>query len=150
MTLAQRLADRDLSGRARQPGTGTACRATARAASRRGAAPAPADDEPRATSAQAEHEYTVPPLELPDLEELPDLAVLSQYEAVRLFVERARKVQSDFALTNDNAAAVAEVCIRLDGLPLAIELAAARLRSLSPPALSSASRAAAVANRRRT
>src|SRR5207249_4410068 len=66
---------------------------------------------------------------------LPDLDALSQYEAVALFVERARGVKSDFVLTPENAPAVAEICIRLDGLPLAIELAAARVRSLPPVTL---------------
>jgi predicted ATPase len=60
---------------------------------------------------------------------LPSLEVLTQYEAVRLFIERARAVKADFVITNENAPAVAEVCVRLDGLPLAIELAAARARS---------------------
>ena len=82
-----------------------------------------------------ERELAVPPLRLPDLAELPDLEALSQYEAVALFVERATAVKSDFAVTNENAPAVAEICVRLDGLPLAIELAAARIRLL-PPATS--------------
>ena len=73
-----------------------------------------------------EHELHVPPLELPDPAHLPDAEALSQYEAVELFVERARAVKADFAITNANAPAVAEICVRLDGLPLAIELAAAR------------------------
>ena len=60
---------------------------------------------------------------------------LSQFEAIQLFVERARAVRSDFRLTDDNAAAVAEICRRLDGLPLAIELATARLNLFSPEAL---------------
>ena len=66
---------------------------------------------------------------------LPPLAALSQYEAVRLFIARARDVQPDFSVTNETAPAVAEICARLDGLPLAIELAAARSRLLSPEAL---------------
>jgi len=82
-----------------------------------------------------EHEFQVPPLELPDPARLPDAAALSQYEAVALFVERARAVKADFAITNANAPAVAELCVRLDGLPLAIELAAARAKLLSPQAL---------------
>jgi predicted ATPase/class 3 adenylate cyclase len=82
-----------------------------------------------------EHEYAVPPLELPDMARLPALARLSQYEAVRLFIERARAVKPAFALTDDSAAAVAEICYRLDGLPLAIELAAARSRIFTPQAL---------------
>jgi predicted ATPase/class 3 adenylate cyclase len=82
-----------------------------------------------------EHELQVPPLELPDPAHLPDAGALSQYEAVELFVERARAVKADFAITNANAPAVAEICVRLDGLPLAIELAAARAKLLSPQAL---------------
>src|SRR5918994_660312 len=82
-----------------------------------------------------EHEYSVPPLALPDPRVLPPLEVLTQYEAVRLFVERARAVKEDFSVTNESAPAVAEICARLDGLPLAIELAAARVRMLSPQAM---------------
>ena len=66
---------------------------------------------------------------------LPSLERLTQYEAVRLFIERAQAVRADFAVTNENAPAVAEICTRLDGLPLAIELAAARVRLLPPQAL---------------
>jgi len=79
-----------------------------------------------------EHEYTVPPLSLPDPRVMPPLEILTQYEAVRLFVERATAVKADFSLTNENAPAVAEICARLDGLPLAIELAVARVKILSP------------------
>ena len=79
-----------------------------------------------------EWEYPVPPLSLPDARVLPPLKVLTQYEAVKLFVERARAVKEDFEVTNENAPAVAEICARLDGLPLAIELAAARIRILPP------------------
>ena len=82
-----------------------------------------------------EREYPVPPLGLPDLARLPQLEALRQYEAVALFVERATAVRPDFAVTNDNAPAVAEICVRLDGLPLAIELAAARIRILTPQAM---------------
>jgi predicted ATPase len=60
---------------------------------------------------------------------------LTQYEAVRLFVERARAVKPDFKVTNESAPAVAEICVRLDGLPLAIELAAARIKMLPPKAM---------------
>ena len=82
-----------------------------------------------------EREYPVPPLRLPDPSHLPDTTVLGQYEAVALFVERAMAVRPDFRVTNENAPAVAEICVRLDGLPLAIELAAARIRTLSPQAM---------------
>jgi predicted ATPase/class 3 adenylate cyclase len=82
-----------------------------------------------------EHEYPVPPLGLPDIRHLPSLASLSQYEAVALFIERARAVRPDFEVTNENAPAVAEITTRLDGLPLAIELAAARSKLLAPDAM---------------
>ena len=82
-----------------------------------------------------EHEFPVPPLSLPDPAHLPELESMSQYEAVALFVERAQAVKVDFAVTSANAPAIAELCIRLDGLPLAIELAAARAKLLSPQAL---------------
>ena len=82
-----------------------------------------------------EQAYLVPPLRLPDPRKLPPLDVLSQYEAVSLFVERATAARADFAITNENALAVAEICSRLDGLPLAIELAAAWVRLLSPHAI---------------
>jgi predicted ATPase len=75
------------------------------------------------------------PLALPDAEALPDLDRLSQVPAVALFVERVREVQPAFALTAANAQAVAEICRRLDGLPLALELAAARSNLLPPEAL---------------
>jgi predicted ATPase/class 3 adenylate cyclase len=77
-----------------------------------------------------EQELPVPPLALPDAATPPDR--LSQFEAVRLFIERAVATKPGFAVTNDNAPAVAGICARLDGLPLAIELAAARVR-LFPP-----------------
>jgi predicted ATPase/class 3 adenylate cyclase len=77
---------------------------------------------------RAEHEFVVPPLALPNLERLPNLVALSQFEAVALFIERAQTVKADFAVTNANAPAVAAICARLDGLPLAIELAAARVK----------------------
>ena len=84
---------------------------------------------------RGERECPVPPLALPDLRRLPPLERLAQYEAVRLFSARARDVRPDFQLTPENGPAVAEICVRLDGLPLAIELAAARARILSPAAL---------------
>ena len=83
----------------------------------------------------AEHEFAVPPLSLPDLTHLPDLVTLSQYEAVALFIARAQALQPEFQMSNATAPAVAEICARLDGLPLAIELAAARIKLLPPPAL---------------
>jgi predicted ATPase/class 3 adenylate cyclase/Tfp pilus assembly protein PilF len=79
-----------------------------------------------------EHEFPVPPLSMPDLKRPPPLDRLTQYEAVGLFVERARAVKPDFSITNESAPAVAEICVRLDGLPLAIELAAARIKMLPP------------------
>src|SRR5215218_1842439 len=82
-----------------------------------------------------EHVYPVPPLTLPDLKRPPPLERLTQYEAVGLFVERARALKPDFKVTNDSAPAVAEICVRLDGLPLAIELAAARITMLPPKAM---------------
>jgi predicted ATPase len=85
--------------------------------------------------AYGEREFPLSPLPMPDLAHLPSVEVMSQYEAVRLFVERAQAVRPDFELTNANAPAVAEICHRLDGLPLAIELAAAFVKMLPPPAL---------------
>lgn len=79
-----------------------------------------------------EHEYTLSPLGLPDLDRLPALDELTGSPAVALFVERARATRPDFALTSRNAMAVAGICVRLDGLPLAIELAAARIKVLPP------------------
>ena len=79
-----------------------------------------------------EHDFPVSPLSLPDPQNLPPLERLTQVEAVRLFIERARAVKPDFSVTNENAPAVAEICFRLDGLPLAVELAAARVRLLPP------------------
>ncbi|HSI97330.1 MAG TPA: AAA family ATPase, partial [Gaiellaceae bacterium] len=82
---------------------------------------------------QGEHEVQVAPLPLPSLDAEPDELVRSP--AVQLFVERAREIRSDFELTAANGATIAEICRRLDGLPLAIELAAARTRLLLPAAL---------------
>jgi predicted ATPase/class 3 adenylate cyclase len=82
-----------------------------------------------------EKEYAVPPLSVPDVRHLPDLKSLSQYEAVRLFIERAKSAKADFEVTEESAPAVAEICVRLDGLPLAIELAAARIKMLPPKAM---------------
>lgn len=90
---------------------------------------------------RGEHEFSVPPLALPDLKRLPETrpdlvpALLSQVASVTLFIQRAQAVKADFRITNENAAVVAEICARLDGLPLAIELAAARCKLLSPQAI---------------
>jgi predicted ATPase/serine/threonine protein kinase len=82
-----------------------------------------------------ENEFPVPPLALPDPKSIPPLDVLSRLPAIELFVERARAVKPQFALTKENASAVAAICSRLDGLPFAIELAAARIKLLSPSAM---------------
>ena len=82
-----------------------------------------------------EHEFSVPPLALPDPKSIPPLEVLSRLPAIALFVERAQAVKHEFTLTKENAPAVAAICSRLDGLPLAIELAAARIKLLSPSAM---------------
>jgi predicted ATPase/class 3 adenylate cyclase len=82
-----------------------------------------------------EREYPVPPLSLPNLKQLPPLESLLQYPAVELFIQRAKAVKPGFRITNDTAPAVAEICYRLDGLPLAIELAAARIKLLHPRAM---------------
>ncbi len=84
---------------------------------------------------EGEHEFAVPPLSLPDPLHLPAHEQLVQYGAVALFVERAQAVKPTFVLSEDNAAAIAQICIRLDGLPLALELAAARSKLLPPQAL---------------
>ncbi len=84
---------------------------------------------------RGEHEFMVPPLALPESDQSSDLATLSHYGAVNLFIERAVAIKPDFELTHENAAAVAEICTRLDGLPLAIELAASRVKILPPKAM---------------
>jgi predicted ATPase len=84
---------------------------------------------------QAEREFRVEPLPIPDPESLPPLAKLSKFDAIELFTSRAQALRPDFWLTNENAATIAEIVCRLDGLPLAIELAAARVKLLSPEAL---------------
>jgi predicted ATPase len=83
----------------------------------------------------AEYEFGVPPLKLPSTEHLPSTVGLMQYESVALFVGRAQAVNPAFALTERNARAVAEICVRLDGLSLAIELAATRVKFLSPQSI---------------
>jgi predicted ATPase/class 3 adenylate cyclase len=80
----------------------------------------------------SESEYPVPPLALPDLNQRPLLPTLMRYASVKLFVERVQAIKLDFRLDEDNAQAVAEICVRLEGLPLAIELAAGRGRRLTP------------------
>ena len=82
-----------------------------------------------------EREYPVPPLGVPEPRESADPEVVARYEAVALFVERAMAARPSFKLTAADAPAVAEICRRLDGLPLAIELAAARVKLLSPGAI---------------
>jgi predicted ATPase/class 3 adenylate cyclase len=84
---------------------------------------------------RGERQFPVPPLALPDRKRPSDLERLSQYAAVELFIQRAQAVKPDFAITNETAPAVAEICYQLDGLPLAIELAAARIKLFSPQAL---------------
>ncbi|MGE5326692.1 MAG: protein kinase domain-containing protein, partial [Deltaproteobacteria bacterium] len=82
-----------------------------------------------------EHEFSVPPLSLPNLAPGADPEALKQSPAVSLFYQRAAALKPDFALTDDNVRAVAEICSRLDGLPLAIELAASRIKLLPPAAM---------------
>jgi class 3 adenylate cyclase len=82
-----------------------------------------------------EQEYPVPPLAVPERREVPSLEALSQYAAAELFIARAQRIKPAFTVTNETAPALAEICVRLDGLPLAIELAAARSKVLSPHAL---------------
>ena len=85
---------------------------------------------------RAERVYRVPPLGLPPVDlKSPSADRLERFEAIQLFVDRARAVKADFRLTDENASAVVEICRRLDGLPLAIELAAARLGLFSPGGL---------------
>jgi predicted ATPase/serine/threonine protein kinase len=88
-----------------------------------------------ALNLHGEYEYPVPPLALPDLRHLLTVETLSQNAAVQLFIQRALAAKPNFALTEENARAVVEICTRLDGLPLAIELAARRIKLLSPQAM---------------
>ena len=83
----------------------------------------------------AEHEYPVPPFPVPAPQHRVDIATLAGYDAVKLFVQRAEAVEPGFGLSLDNAGAIADICYRLDGLPLALELAAARVRIFPPRAL---------------
>lgn len=89
----------------------------------------------RALRLRWEHVFEVPPLRLPDLDHLPPLRALNGYPAIAFFLHRARAVKPDFALDAQNARTVAEICASLDGLPLAIELAAARTEVFQPQAL---------------
>jgi non-specific serine/threonine protein kinase len=82
-----------------------------------------------------EHQFPVPPLEIPPLSPFPPLDALARYASVALFVDRAQAAQPDFSLTRENARAVAEICERLDGLPLPIEMAAVRVKTLTPEAI---------------
>jgi predicted ATPase/transcriptional regulator with XRE-family HTH domain len=82
-----------------------------------------------------EHAFSVPPLDLPDPNNASDKATLAHYGAIQLFVERAQAMVQDFALTDENAATIAQICTRVDGLPLALELAAARVKMLTPTQL---------------
>jgi predicted ATPase/class 3 adenylate cyclase len=85
---------------------------------------------------RGEQVFPVPPLAMPRIStQQPTIEQLTQYEAVRLFIERAQAVKPDFSVTNQNAPAVAEICWRLDGLPLAIELATAGIRMFTPQEL---------------
>ncbi len=81
-----------------------------------------------ALGVKGEMAWHVPSLSMPDMKQLPTIEQLSQYEAVRLFIERASLAQQHFTVTKDNAPAIAQICFRLDGIPLAIELAAARVK----------------------
>ncbi len=82
-----------------------------------------------------EYDFPIPPLELPDLAHLPGREQLTEYAAVALFIQRAQAIKPDFHITDANAGCIAAICTRLDGLPLAIELAAARINLLPPHAL---------------
>lgn len=87
---------------------------------------------------RGEHEFQLAPLNLSDSTQNPDhlpVEILLEYSSIALFVQRVQASQPDFQLTSDNAGVVAEICARLDGLPLAIELAAARIKLLSPQAM---------------
>src|SRR5262249_49893221 len=82
-----------------------------------------------------EHEFEVPALELPQFNPLPDLESLARCPSVALYVQRAQAIRPGFRLSDANAPAIAQICVQLDGLPLAIELAAARTKLFSPAAL---------------
>jgi predicted ATPase len=82
-----------------------------------------------------EYEFAVPPLQCPSRDARLTVEGLSRCPSVALFLQRAAAIKPDFTLTEENAASIAEICLRLDGLPLAIELAAARVRTLTPKAM---------------
>src|SRR5581483_10291889 len=84
---------------------------------------------------KGEHRFVVSPLSLPDFNHLPSVKKLEQYPAVEMFVHCAETIKPTFTLTQSNMAAVAEICVRLDGIPLAIELAAAQVNLLNPRSL---------------
>jgi predicted ATPase/DNA-binding CsgD family transcriptional regulator len=84
---------------------------------------------------RGEYEFSLSPLAIPDLQHLPEVEVLAQYAAVTLFLRRAQAIKPEFHITRENAAQVAEICVRLEGLPLSIELAAARIKLLPPAAM---------------
>jgi predicted ATPase/DNA-binding NarL/FixJ family response regulator len=84
---------------------------------------------------RGEREFPVPPLPVPDPSHLPPTAELATNPAVALFLDRAQATNPNLVLTDEHAAAIAEICVRLDGLPLALELAAARVRLLPPAAM---------------
>jgi predicted ATPase len=83
-----------------------------------------------ALNISGEFSFRVPSLSVPDARRLPELSVLSQYEAMQLFMERAEMVQPGFELTDTNAHAIVQICHRLDGIPLAIELSVARVKMM--------------------
>ncbi|MBN2148666.1 MAG: tetratricopeptide repeat protein [Anaerolineales bacterium] len=89
----------------------------------------------RVLNIYGEHEYPVPPLSLPERRRGQTAASLSQYESVALFIQRAKATRADFKITEENAPEIAEICLRLEGLPLAIELAAAHSKMLKPAAM---------------
>jgi predicted ATPase len=84
---------------------------------------------------QGEHEFPVPPLPLPNMAHLPEPEILSHYAAIALFTQRAQAIKPTFQLNAANARIITEICVHLDGLPLAIELAAVRIKLLPPQAL---------------
>lgn len=82
-----------------------------------------------------EYVFQVAPLALPNLDRLPDNETLAQFPAIALFLQRVKKILPEFSLTEENARTIAEICVRLDGLPLALEMAAARMKLLTPQSL---------------